>query len=229
MTSSATQELSELRQYIRYPIKKFVSRSGLTLLYYTNCSANGEHHWSAWQDIIQSTGKSHYVRAHEWCCGHGAYGFELLQWNKCDTLLLSDIFEPAIISCQFTAELNNFTDRVDIVQTFDFSDLPCEEKWDLLVCDPPNGFVETSVTSDEVNNDGLRQTKDLNLELHQSFFSHVMQHLLPDADVYFGCFEPNGKTSTIIKMAEKAGFTLQGKYSSPDFNYQTILHLKIAD
>ena len=52
--------------------------------------------------VVHRTGnKTKYKHAHEWCCGHGAMGFELMFQGLCERLTLSDIVCDAATSCNF--------------------------------------------------------------------------------------------------------------------------------
>jgi methylase of polypeptide subunit release factors len=176
----------DLWNKLRHDVSYHKQSSGLELVYYKNCSCGGEVNCEYIISLIVKHGKKHYQHAHEWCCGHGAIGFELLHRGIADHLTLSDKFEPAIVSCQFTSAINNFKDRTSIFLINQFSELPEDQKYDLIVADPPwfRDLNDPNIPVDNVNDDGKRMIIDHNWEIHKNFFETVNTRLLPDGDIF---------------------------------------------
>lgn len=215
----------ELTDYLRFPIKKHVTSTGLILLYFENSSAGGEIHNASIIDIIKKTGKEHYIRAHEWCCGHGAIGFEILSQKLCDSLCLSDKFLPAIVGCEFTSACNNLTINTAIYQIKEFSNFPAEEMWDLVVADPPH-FGSVDDINPQWGEDAIRQVIDDGWTSHRIFFESIKQHLLPNADVYLYEGYCGSTPKTFEKMIASSGLKLVDIYNIPELPFNYILHLK---
>ena len=211
--------------YFRYTIKKHVTKSGFQLVYFENCSAGGETHNDSVIEIILRTGKKSYQHAHEWCCGHGAHGFEILNRGICQELSLSDKFLPAVVSCEFTAAINDVSDKVSVFQIEEFSSLPEHLKIDLLVADPPH--YDTSCQLSTLNEDALRQVIDCNYQSHQIFFDNASKYLTKDADIYLlekkGIFK--SRLDIFDKMINDANMTICGTYAT-EFDYSELHHLK---
>ena len=217
-----------LEDYLRFDIKTHTTKSGVSLLYYENLSAGGEIHSAYIIDIIQQTGRKHYNRAHEWCCGLGAIGFELLGRQVCDHITLSDKFLPAIISCNFTAAANKIQHCTETYIVNEFDNLPTTNKWDLVVADPPHfGEIPKDLNANE---DGIRQVVDTNWNSHRIFFQTISKYVSDDADIYLfeGCY--GSSPATFIDMIASSGLDLIDVY-----NYTThkmpsphhyIMHLK---
>lgn len=214
-----------LADYLRFPIKKHITSTGLTLLFFENCSANGEIHNVSIIDVIKKTGKEHYTRAHEWCCGHGAIGFEILNQKLCDSLCLSDKFLPAIVGCEFTSVCNNLSKNTTVYQIKEFSNLPAEEMWDLVVADPPHYGSVDDINS-QWNADGIRQVVDNRWNAHRIFFESIKQHLLPNADVYLFEGYYGSTPKTFEKMIANSGLKLVDVYNITGLTHHYILHLK---
>jgi methylase of polypeptide subunit release factors len=223
-----------LEDYLRLDVKKHRTESGVNLLYFENCSAGGERHNKFIIDIIQKTGKAHYNKAHEWCCGHAGIGFELLGRNVCDHVTLSDKFLPAIVGCQFTATENSFKNRVSTYLIKEFDNLPTHEKWDLIVADPPHWDtinLPTESSNDFYNDDALRQVVDLDWKSHLIFFNSVEQYLNPDADIYLFEGYYGSTPETFMPMINNSNLEIIGVYNQkthpmPSTDHY-ILHLKV--
>lgn len=210
----------DIEQYLRFNIKKHITASGTVLLYYENCSAGGEIYNSTMVDLVKSTGKK-YQRAHEWCCGHGAHGFEILNRGISESLCLSDRFLPAVIGCEFTATLNDFDDRVDVYQSFDLNDLPESEKWDLIVADPPH--LCRFDGNPDFNEDAQRQVVDQDWQSHWIFFQNIKTHMLDDADIFLLEGKYGSSPETFENMINECGLQIVDVFDElPE--HPTLLH-----
>jgi methylase of polypeptide subunit release factors len=130
------------------------------------------------------TGKK-YNKGLEWCAGLSAIAFSLLDAEICDKITLMDIYEPALIKAKENAEKNNIGDRVNYYVLGNIGDLPIDEKFDLVVANPPH--CEEDDWMDKNNNsydDCHRITIDLGWNLHKEFYANITKHLNPGADVY---------------------------------------------
>jgi hypothetical protein len=207
--------LHSLEDFLRFPIKKITTDSGLDLIYFENCSAGGEHNSKKILEIISTTGKRHYRHAHEWCCGHAAIGLELLHQGFCDRLSLSDQFLPAIISAEFSVALNGWQDRAQVYQIKEFSSLP-KINCDLIVADPPHLCSGKGLSA---NQDGLRQVVDHDWRSHEDLFANLTGRLSPDGDLYLYEGYYGSDADIWAKMAAKNGLRMIGFYSTSSDNY----------
>jgi hypothetical protein len=208
-----------LNDFLRFPIKKIKTYSGLDLVYYENCSASGEIQSQTILNIIKKTGKEIYRHGHEWCCGHGAIGIELLHQGICEKVSLSDKFLPAVISAEFSIALNNWQQKAQVYQIKEFSSLP-EIHCDLIVADPPSFCHDPG----ETNQDGYRQTVDIGWQSHYIMFCNLHNRLTKDGDLYiYGCYY--GSTPDIFEtMAKENGLTMAGCYDGDPGRY--LAHFK---
>ncbi len=111
-------------------------------------------------------------RAFEWCSGPAYIGFSLLGNGFCETLCLADINPEAVASCERTIRKNRLEQRVSVYHSDNLGRIPPEEKWDLVVSNPPH-FV------DEFPGD-LR-AHDPDWRIHRGFFLNVGRYLNPGA------------------------------------------------
>jgi len=156
-------------------------------------TGGGNFHYPYFLEAIKKHGKSHYNRAFEWCAGHGFIGWELLTNSYCDELTFSDIYPPSIETCKKNAETLGYTSKVTAYLTGTISAIPEEEKWDLVVGNPPNsedteGFKshnnDFAGQSPEMVDLACRLTVDQDWQAHRDFFKEIKKHLNKDADIF---------------------------------------------
>jgi len=165
----------------------------LTILYHEEVDCDGFRCHKEFSKLIKKTGKKIYNRAHEWCCGHGSIGFQLLADNICRHLVLTDKFPLAILDCHYTIALNNLHDKVTTYKKDLLSEIPISEQWDLFVANPPwrpnkNTFKESEL--EYLSEGGLltsndeRKMIDVDWKLHIDLWDNISQFLTDDADIY---------------------------------------------
>ena len=219
-----------LEDFLRFPIKKITTYSGLDLVYFTNCSAGGEENSRKLLNLVSKTGsKKKYKHAHEWCCGHGAIGLELLHQKFCDRLSLSDKFLPAVVSAEFSVAINNWQDKVEVYLIEEFSSLPFINA-DLIIADPPHFSTRLAyeyASGDVPNQDGIRQVVDTDWHSHKILFSNLKNRLAEDGDLYL--YETyKGSTPEIFeKMAQENGLEIVGLYDL--FPNYYVAHFKYVN
>jgi methylase of polypeptide subunit release factors len=119
----------------------------------------------------------------EWCAGPGFIGYEILSHKLCKTLCFLDLYNPAINSIEKTKNFkkNNCADLVTTYLTDDISTLPDEEKFDLIVANPPYLDNLAKIPHEIVNyNNAVRLGVDLNWKSHINFFNNIKKHLNND-------------------------------------------------
>jgi methylase of polypeptide subunit release factors len=124
------------------------------------------------QDLVrlfQRRGMPKQTRVFEWCAGPGFIGFSMLGHEQSETLCLSDINPIAVKACQRTIADNGLSERVSVYRSDNLADIPVDEKWDLIVGNPPH--------FDRVAFD-LR-SNDLGWRVHREFFDQVDRFLRP--------------------------------------------------
>ena len=140
-------------------------------------------------------------RVYEWCAGPGFIGFHILSAGLCDTLCLSDI-NPAAVECvERTIRENDLGDRVTVYRSDCLDDIPRDERWDLVVGNPPHSGLDIELP----NWGNAIIYKDIGWDLHRRFYSTIGRHLADDAKIilqenYF-CSTPE----TFAGMIAEAG------------------------
>lgn len=176
--------------------------------------------------LIQSNAsKPQYNRAHEWCCGTGAIGFKILEQALCKHLVLSDIYQPAVLGCEYTVALNDLSDCVTMYVNSDIKDLPQHERWDLVVANPPwrSEFRPGPAISQSL----MRKMFDINWHAHQCFYSSIGGFLDRQADVWIYEDQRFSSPDTWQSWFRHAGLVLHevhGNFGGHDTGY--VMHLK---
>jgi 16S rRNA G966 N2-methylase RsmD len=137
-------------------------------------------------------------RLFEFCAGPGYIGFALLARGLCDHLVLSDSNPRAVELARETVRLNGLEDRVTIYESDGLADIPADERWDLVVANPPHfpGHVEKSPRL---------VLDDPGWQLHRRFFERVGDFLLPGASVVLVENSEGASPGEFLDMIAAAG------------------------
>ncbi len=196
-----------------------------TILYYENVDIDGLIARQPFYDLIVKTGrKKIYNRAHEWCCGHGAIGFKMLQEQLCNHLVLTDKFLPATTSCKFTAGVNELNDLVTIYNNEFLGELPDTEKWDLFMANPPWRPELVQNFYKNWSPDDIRKQFDINWETHTILWDNISKYLTDDADVYLFEHARFSNRDTWKDQIAAAGLKIHDIYS-PFIGETYVMHL----
>lgn len=197
------------------------------LLRSLNSSLNGISVRQQFYELIQNNGRRrHYRHAHEWCCGSGAIGFYLLHNQLCDKLTLSDINESDLTGCAYTAAANNIQTLVNIYQINRIADLEQDEKWDLVVANPPWRSYVPEVTWGHLTSEEIRTMVDLDWTIHNNMWQDISTYLYEDADVFLYEDATFSNEHTWQDQIQAAGLKIYNihKHFGP-FDSGYILHL----
>lgn len=187
------------------------SQSRTTLLYYEGIDSDGLRARNEFSQLISRTGKTtQYQRAHEWCCGHGAIGFQLLEDAICKTLVLTDKYEPAVVGCQFTIAANNLEELVTVYHNHNIDHLPKHERWDLFVANPP--WRSHLKPGPDMSDNDRRIKVDENWASHNQLWASIGQYLTKDADVYMYEDYRFSNQNTWKDQIEQAGLKIHAVY-----------------
>ena len=146
-----------------------------------------------------------YKNCLEWCAGPGFIGYSLLDTEVCQHVTFMDIHEPAIDDARNNAIFNNLTDRTSFYTIDAIHKLPTDLKFDLVVANPPHSL---KASEEWLNNKGLfRLIVDLDWKIHEEFFAHITDYLLPGAEVILS---ENDHFPEFIEMAKKVGLIFEG-------------------
>lgn len=165
---------------------------GMKVYYYPELDGDGTSQAYSFEKFIRSYFPADKVfnKGFEWCAGPGFIGFALLKEGIYKKLCLSDINPLAIECVKRTIIENNLQDSVNYYVSDNFESVPKSEKFDLVVSNPPNYFCLNPEHHDySWLKDDLRPN-DPGWKIHKSFYSTIVDYLLPEAYLLIQEVEP---------------------------------------
>lgn len=132
----------------------------------------------------------------EWCCGPGFLGFSFLQAGICEELVLADINPHVVPGIERTIRDGGFEGRVRYYISDNLKSVPSEEKFDLVLGNPPWAYREIP---------GLPNPlipNDPEWTIHQGFFSQIGAYLTKDAVLCVSTHDPFKTISYIEEQKE---------------------------
>lgn len=135
-------------------------------------------------------------RCFEWCCGPGFLGFDALYTGLCEELVLADVNPRVQPGIARTIVENGFKGRVRFYLSDNLKGLPPEERFDLVVGNPPWAYREIPGLANPLipNDPGWR--------LHRDFFGGISEHLADNAEIVVSCFRPYEVNAYIDELQE---------------------------
>ena len=127
---------------------------------------------------------------YEWCCGPAWIGFWLLHLGVCKELVVSDINPKAIEYVKKTASKLGYPVRAYVSDNL--ANIPVNEKFDLVVSNPPNYLNIQKLHKYGYLRDDLRPS-DLNWAVHQGFYRNIAKYLKKNSRMFISEVEPYKK------------------------------------
>jgi tRNA1(Val) A37 N6-methylase TrmN6 len=168
-----------------------------------------------------------FNRAYEWCSGPGFIGFSILSHGICQTLCLSDLYDPSIVAADLTIELESNQCR-DLVTTYlckDVALIPKHEQFDLVVANPPHFNDFDGIPPNDYT--GIRISKDINWQAHRNFFNNIKQHLTSDGIILLQEHIHGAKLDDLSDMIEQNGLRITDHYNSLDVDTNGMYYIEI--
>lgn len=122
--------------------------------------------------VLNELGVGHRRRLFEFCAGPGYIGYSLLAAGWCDTLTLSDVDPGGLDTARRTAALNRLEDRVSIFESDVLDDIPADQRWDLVVANPPH-FLPDPTEPPSI------QRFDPDWNVHRRFYASIGDRMDP--------------------------------------------------
>ena len=119
--------------------------------------------------VLNELGVGRRGRLFEFGAGPGYIGYSLLAAGWCESLVLSDINAETVAVAQFTAAHNKLEDRVAVYRSDVLDQIPADERWDLVVANPPH-FPRANPDA---------RMYDPDWEMHRRFYATVGAHMNP--------------------------------------------------
>lgn len=177
-------------------------------------------------DVIKQRYSEPFERCYEWCAGPGYIGFGLLDHGLCNSLCLSDVYDEAMARAEETAAVNKLT-NVSAYVTGTVAGLPEQEKFDLVVANPPH-FLQCPG-----DDNYQRIAVDQNWAAHQEFFSNIGKHLQPGAVILLQENQAGSlnREKDFEQFIDAAGLQITDVFNSPNHytpdHYTQIYYIEI--
>jgi len=163
----------------------------------------------------------------DWCAGPGFIGLSLLINNFCSNLCLVDSNQVAL---EYARESLINTHYEKLVTTYNISsikNLPNEEKFDLIVSNPPH-FSSEVYWQEHIHHNLKQIYLDPNWSIHADFFQHIKSHLSNDGVIIlqesvWGC-----NVNTFDTVLNESGLTVKDHYSEFTKHPYPIFYLEIG-
>lgn len=152
----------------------------------------------------------------DWCSGPGYCGFEMMDHELCETLVLMDLHTLAIKYADITIEKNQCADRVKSYCIDKISLLPKSEKFDIVIGNPPH----SAGVNNDLDADQTRILSDVGWASHQEFFDNVGNYLTDDGVIWL-CENGNpgaGPIEIFLPMIKANGFKIKNTFIPEDFH-----------
>ena len=128
--------------------------------------------------------------AFEWCAGPAWIGMWLLENNICNTLVTGDINKETISYVDKSAKKHGY--NVRSYHSDNLKQIPKEEKFDLVIANPPNYCnIQEDHVLGYLRHD-LRPS-DIDWKIHKDFYNNITKHLTDDAVMFISEIEPYSK------------------------------------
>ena len=160
-----------------------------------------------------------FERCLEWCSGNGVIGFNLLANEICEKLYLFDKDQTSLDIAANTVKHNNLEDRVKIIRGDTITNLSSENKFDLIVANPPHWnnipYGMRGVPS--------RIFLDLDWKIHNDFFSNIKKNLKPEGVIFLQESVWASSPETFYSVIDKNNLYINSSFQVPTENsyYQT--------
>lgn len=133
--------------------------------------------------------------AFEWCAGPAWIGMWLLENQICETLVTGDINEKTIDFVKKSANKHGYNIRT--YHSDNLKQIPKNEKFDLVISNPPNYCnIQRSHTFGYMRDD-LRPS-DIDWKIHEDFYKNIGEYLNKDAVMFISEIEPYSKKVYIL-------------------------------
>jgi methylase of polypeptide subunit release factors len=177
-------------------------------------------------NIIKQRYSKPFERCYEWCAGPGYIGFGLLDHGLCKSLCLSDVYDEAMARAQETAAVNKLN-NVSAYVTGAVAGLPEQEKFDLVVANPPH-FLQCPG-----DDNYQRIAVDQQWSAHQEFFSNIGRYLQPGAVILLQENQAGSlnREKDFEQFIDAAGLQITDVFNSPTHytpdHYTQIYYIEI--
>jgi carbamoyltransferase len=206
------------------PRKKYykVKFGDLVINYLPELDGGGMTFGRQYLDVVARK-LGHVGHLFEYCSGPGFIGFALLASGLCDRLTLADVNPAAVDCCRQTVRDNRLEHCVSVYQSDCLDDIPPDERWDLVVSNPPHW-----PGSAQEYRDNLRLI-DPEFIVHRKFYRDVRHFLAEDGSIIF---QENGHATRrehFVPMIEEGGLQVIETFSERESRQPKGAPLQVSE
>lgn len=158
-------------------MKKYINYGDIRVVYKQKLHGGGIRFGQQYIPVVKEK-FGHVNHVFEFCAGPGFIGFSLLANKLCDKLTLADINPEAVRVCEETIKNNGLESKVSVYLSDSLDSIPENEKWDLVVGNPPHVFC---ASEEEYKKDITLY--DPNFNIHRKFYRDIRKFLKPTGSV----------------------------------------------
>ena len=166
----------------------------------------------------------------EWCSGPGFIGYMLLACKLCNKISFVEMNDLAITQLQKTKTTSVYNDKINIYQGNRLNCIPSNEKFDLVVGNPPHWpTVEAANKSMNATNAGeqFNLLVDPNWDAHKDFFNQMKNLLSADGRILLQECTLGSSPDTFEQMINEAGLKITFVQDSPMYKRNNIYYMEV--
>lgn len=155
----------------------------ITVDFYEHLDGDGRSMASEFVEMIKHkyAHRLPFECCYEWCSGPGFIGFAMLAENICKRLVLADINPEAVLLAKQTVRKNNLEARVSVYESDNLKAIPENEKFDLVVSNPPNYYCINPLHPSYSTFLGDVRPNDPEWRIHRDFYQNISNYLNNEA------------------------------------------------
>jgi hypothetical protein len=161
--------------------------------------------------VLIQFGMAPCERLCEFCSGVGYVGYSLLARRYCHTLCCVDLDTPSIEAVKVTAEFNGISDRVTAYVSDGLGQVPRSERWDIVVCNPPQLLPRVPSDTDTA------VTFDPEWRLHRNLYANLKRFMNPRGLAMLMEARYESNASTFESMIKQGGGRIVAEVPAKDF------------
>jgi methylase of polypeptide subunit release factors len=183
-------------------MKKHIKYGDIDVVYKQELHGGGIRFGQQYIPVVKEK-FGHVGHIFEFCAGPGFIGFSLLANGLCDKLTLADINPEAVKVSKETVKNNRLESKVAVYLSDSLDSIPENEKWDLVVGNPPHVFAENE---EEYKKDITLYDPQFNI--HRKFYKDVRKYLKPTGSVLLQEHTESTSVEDFRSMIEENGLKI---------------------
>jgi tRNA1(Val) A37 N6-methylase TrmN6 len=201
----------------------------IEVFYEDHMDGGGASFGQEYIQVIKNRYNKKFNNCLEWCSGPGFIGFSLLSNNLCNNISFLEFYKPAINYLEYTKKNNKkYSDKIKIFHSNSVKKIPKEEKYDLIVGNPPHFASDlnflTSQTPSEAIGNTTRISVDINWNTHKDFFKRIKKNLSKDGVILLQENRYGSNVQTFMNFIESYDLQVTDAFFHENSKYDKIFY-----